>query len=134
MSLSRIIYAILIMVATYSMYYLFGANNVDVVQITPDQELPALSGKGIDNINYDESGVRSYQISSAYLDHFAKSGDTTFEYPVLYVYKEGKVQEWQITADRGLLDKDHVLTLYDNVLAKNLLPDASFDTMATDKI
>ncbi|MGR5452368.1 LPS export ABC transporter periplasmic protein LptC, partial [Vibrio sp. PNB22_3_1] len=32
------------------------------------------------------------------------------------------------------LDEDHVLVLYDKVIAKNLLPTSSFDTMATEKL
>jgi lipopolysaccharide export system protein LptC len=134
MSLSRVIYMILIVVAAFCTYYLFGAKNVQVVQVSPNLELPALSGRNIDNTNHDDDGIRSYRITSEYLDHYAVSGNTNFEYPVLYIYKDGEVQEWEVTADRGILDKDHILTLYDNVLAKNLLPESSFDTMATDKL
>ncbi len=134
MSISRVLYTMVFIVAAYSAYYLFGARNVEVVQVIPDIEVPALSGRNVDNTNYNDSGTRSYRITSNYLDHYAVSGDTRFEYPVLYIYKDGEIQEWEITADRGILDKDHVLTLYDNVLAKNLLPDAGFDTMATDRL
>lgn len=134
MSLSRLLYTILILVAGYSAYYLFGVKDVEVIQISPNLELPALSGRNVDNASYNDYGVRSYRITSAYLDHYAVSGDTKFEYPVLYIYKDGELKEWEITADRGTLDKNHVLTLYDNVLAKNLLPDAGFDTMATDSL
>ncbi len=134
MTLPRIIYTVLLLIALYSAYYLYSVNNTGVKQVNPNVELPALSGQNVDNSNYDNSGVRSYRITSAYLDHYAKSGDTLFKSPVLYVYKEGNIQEWQVTADHGILDQDHVLTLYDNVLAKNLLPDAAFDTMATEKL
>mgnify|MGYP001356955800 FL=1 len=134
MSLSRIIYAILLMIAAYSAYYLYGAGQVTAIQVTPDLELPALSGQNVDNTNYTESGVRNYRVVAQYLDHYAESGNTVFDYPVLFVYREGETKEWEITADRGILNKEQVLTLYDNVLAKNLLPDASFDTMATKKL
>lgn len=134
MNISRVFYILLLLVASYSAYYLFGVRNVQVVQVSPNLELPALSGRNVDNANYDDYGVRSYRIISSYLDHYAVSGNTNFEYPILYIYKEGSTEEWEVTADRGILDKNHVLTLYDNVLAKNLLPDASFDTMATDKL
>jgi len=134
MSISRVFYTILLLVAAYSAYYLFGARNVEVIQVSPNLELPALSGQNVDNANYDDYGVRSYRITSAYLDHYAVSGNTNFEYPVLHIYKDGKNEEWQVTADRGVLDKNNILTLYDNVLAKNLLPNASFGTMTTDKL
>ncbi|MDV7105938.1 LPS export ABC transporter periplasmic protein LptC [Vibrio sp. TH_r3] len=134
MNISRIFYTILVLIAVSSAYYLFGSKDTDVLQIDPNVELPALSGKNVDNTNYNDDGVRSYHITSSYLDHFAVSGETKFKYPILYIYKEGETKEWEVTADRGILDKNHVLTLYDNVLAKNLLPDASFDTMSTDKL
>ncbi len=134
MTLSRIIYTALMLIALYSAYYLYSARNSEVIQVNPSVELPALSGQNVDNSNYDDNGTRSYRITSTHLDYYVKSGDTLFKSPVLYVYKEGDTQEWQVTAEHGILNKDHVLTLYDNVLAKNLLPDASFDTMATDKL
>lgn len=134
MSLSRIIYALLFLVASYSVYYLYSRHGQEAIQVTPDIELPTLSGKNIENITYNENGVRNYRVASKYLDHYAKSGNTVFEYPALSVYREGDVEEWRITADRGILDSEQVLTLHGNVLAKNLLPDAGFDTMATDKL
>jgi lipopolysaccharide export system protein LptC len=48
------------------------------------------------------------------------------------VYKQGTTQEWEITAERGVLTQEHVLTLYENVLATNLLPESGFDTLSTD--
>ncbi|WED21520.1 LPS export ABC transporter periplasmic protein LptC [Vibrio sp. JC009] len=134
MTVSRAIYAFLLIVVAYSSYYLYLGTVVEPVQINPDLELPALSGENVDNTSYTEAGIRSYRVTAKHLDHFAKSGDTVFEYPVLFVYKEGETQEWEINAERGVLDKDHVLRLYGNVLAKNLLPDAGFDTMATDEL
>ncbi|WP_375751485.1 LPS export ABC transporter periplasmic protein LptC [Vibrio sp. HN007] len=134
MNFARIIYSLLIIVSAYSAYYLYLGRQELNLQVTPDLELPTLSGKNVDNTSYNQSGIRSYRVTAKNLDHYAKSGDTVFEYPVLFVFKEGKVEEWEINADRGVLDKKHVLRLYGNVLAKNLLPNASFDTMATDEM
>ncbi len=134
MTLSRVIYAVLLLIALCSAYYLYSIHSVEVQQVNPGIELPALSGLNVDNSNYDDTGLRSYRITSSWLDHYAKSGTTRFKSPILYVYKEGDILEWQVTADHGLLDKDNILTLHDNVLAKNLLPGAAFDTMATDKL
>ncbi len=39
-----------------------------------------------------------------------------------------------MTADKGILDKDHVLKLEQNVLAKNLLPKSAFDTFSTAEL
>ncbi|MCQ6492992.1 LPS export ABC transporter periplasmic protein LptC, partial [Vibrio parahaemolyticus] len=79
-------------------------------------------------------GVRSYIIRSINLDYYAKSGETIFNSPTLMVYREGSVVEWKVTATRAVLDEDLVLTLFDIVLLQNLLPGASFDSMATDML
>lgn len=73
-------------------------------------------------------------ITSKHLDHYAKGGNTIFEYPVLKVYQQGVTQEWEITAKRGILTKEHVLTLYDDVLVKNLFEDSGFDTLTTSRM
>jgi lipopolysaccharide export system protein LptC len=134
MSFIRIIYIILMIIAGYSVYYLYSGQGDELAQVSPSSEFPTLSGQNVDNVTYNESGVRSYRVVSKQLEHYAKSGNTIFEVPALSVYRNGKTEEWRITADRGVLDKDQILTLYGNVLAQNLLPDASFDTMATDKL
>lgn len=132
MSLSRIGYLILTFIICWSAYYLFDKQQGYDIQVEPDTELPMFSGEGLVNTSYNESGIRSYVITSVNLDHFARSGDTIFYQPVLKVYKEGTTQEWEVTAVRGVLSQDHVLTLYEDVLATNLLPDSGFDTLSTD--
>ncbi|PJC85898.1 LPS export ABC transporter periplasmic protein LptC [Vibrio sp. HA2012] len=134
MSLSRIIYALLLLIAAYSTYYLYNGRDQDTQQVAPSSELPTLSGQDVDNITYDEDGVRNYRIASAFLDHYASSGNTVFTSPVLSVYREGHTEEWRIIAEQGILTQEQILTLQGNILAKNLLPEASFDTMATDKL
>ncbi|MCQ9076327.1 LPS export ABC transporter periplasmic protein LptC [Vibrio harveyi] len=134
MSFTRLIYLLLIFVVAWCGYYLMTPKSNENIQVAPNLELPMFSGTGLENITYGEDGVRSYIIRSTNLDHYAKSGDTIFKSPTLMVYHEGSVVEWKVTATRAVLDEDQILTLYDNVLMQNLLPGASFDTMATDKL
>lgn len=134
MSFSRILYVILFFVASWSAYYLIDKEQSTAIQVAPNFELPMFSGKNLDNVSYNQQGVRSYVITSKHLDHYAKSGNTTFEYPVLKVYQQGTTQAWELTAKRGILTKDHVLILYDEVLAKNLLADSGFDELSTAKL
>ncbi|MDE1334888.1 LPS export ABC transporter periplasmic protein LptC [Vibrio aestuarianus] len=134
MSLSRVLYVILIFTTSWSAYYLLDKEQKPDIQVAPNLELPLFSGKNLDNVSYNEQGIRSYVILSTHLDHYSKSGDTIFQYPILKVFREGTTQEWEITAKRGVLDEEHVLTLYDDVLAKNLLPDSGFDTLSTIKM
>ncbi|EKM28608.1 lipopolysaccharide-assembly, LptC-related family protein [Vibrio harveyi] len=124
----------MIFVVAWCGYYLMTPKSNENIQVAPNLELPMFSGTGLENITYGEDGVRSYIIRSTNLDHYAKSGDTIFKSPTLMVYREGSVVEWKVTATRAVLDEDQILTLYDNVLMQNLLPGASFDTMATDKL
>lgn len=134
MSLSRILYTILIFVASWSAYYLLDKEKSADIQVAPNLELPMFSGNTVENISYDSQGVRNYVITSVHFEYFAKSGNTIFDSPVLKVFQEGTRQEWEITAKRGILTKEHVLTLYDNVLAENLLEDSGFDTMKSARL
>ncbi|WP_117236099.1 LPS export ABC transporter periplasmic protein LptC [Vibrio maerlii] len=134
MSFSRILYTLLIIVICGAGYYLLEKSNTESVQIAPDQELPMFTGRGLENINYNEKGVRSYRVISTSLEHYASSGDTIFDQPELTIFKLGSEEEWKITAKRGVLTEEQVLTLYDDVLARNLLPESAFDTMSTDKL
>ncbi|AOW81639.1 LPS export ABC transporter periplasmic protein LptC [Vibrio mimicus] len=134
MSLPRIVYILLLFIASWSLYYLLEQEQDSTIQVAPNLELPMFSGENLENISYSEQGIRNYVITSIHLDHYAKSGNTLFRDPILKVYREGTLQEWEITARRGILSKDQVLTLYDDVLAKNLLPDSGFDTLTTSEM
>ena len=134
MSLARIAYILLFFVATWSGYYLYDKEQEFDIQVAPNQELPMFTGRNIENTSYTEQGLRSYIITSVYLENFAENGDIWFDLPVLKVYKDGTIQEWEITADRAKLDSDQILTLYDNVIANNMLDESGFDTMTTSEL
>ncbi len=134
MTLSRILYTILFFVASWSAYYLIDKEQTADIQVAPNMELPMFSGINLDNTSYNDEGVRSYVITSTHLDHYAQSGNTIFDAPILKIYREGTNQEWEITAKRGILSKNNVLTLYDDVIAKNLLDDSGFDKLTTTRM
>ncbi|MCL9780877.1 LPS export ABC transporter periplasmic protein LptC [Vibrio sp. S4M6] len=134
MKLSRIIYTLLVFVALWSAYYLFDREQASNEQVAPNAELPMFTGDNIVNDSYNSNGVLSYIISSKHLEYYSNSGDTYFDHPILKIYRDGTVQEWQVTADKGILDKNHVLKLKQNVLAKNLLPKSAFDTFSTTEL
>lgn len=134
MSLSRVMYILLFFVICWSAYYLLDNYDAADIQVTPNLELPMFSGDRISNISYDAQGVRNHIISAVHLDYYSRSGNTIFESPTLRIYGNGDQLEWEITAQRGILTKNKVLTLYDRVLAKNLLEDSSFDKMSTARL
>ncbi|RYU69134.1 LPS export ABC transporter periplasmic protein LptC [Aliivibrio finisterrensis] len=134
MTLKHFFMAILLMVSSWSGYYLYYEYAQNNQQIAPDQQVPVFTGRDISNNNYDESGVRNYQIDAKALERFAKTGETNFTTPHLFVFKDGALKEWEIISDIGVLNKKHELNLSGNVIVKNLLPGAAFDTMTTDSI
>lgn len=134
MTSSRIFQLVLAGIIAFSGYYLLTNQEQTQVQIEPSAELPTFVGHRVTNTNFDQDGTRNYKITSEKLEHFSEEGNTIFDNIVLYVYREGTVEEWQVVSDVGVLDKTHKLTLTGNVVATNLLPDASFDTLETEKM
>ncbi|GLR75832.1 LPS export ABC transporter periplasmic protein LptC [Aliivibrio sifiae] len=134
MTLKHLFMTILLMISTWSGYYLYYEYTKNGQQIVPDQQVPVFTGRNTSNNNYDENGVRNYQINAKALERFAKTGETNFTTPHLFVYQDGKVKEWEIISDIGVLNKKHVLYLSGNVIVKNLLPEAAFETMTTDSL
>ncbi|EJB8415213.1 LPS export ABC transporter periplasmic protein LptC [Vibrio vulnificus] len=134
MSFSRLIYLLLFFVVSWSCYYLYGQREAQSVQVAPNLELPIFSGESLNNISYNSDGIRSHQISSSHLDHYAKSGDTVFENPSLLIYRDGDTIEWKITARRAILSENNVLALSDHVRMQNLLLGANFEALETEKL
>ncbi|MCE7567768.1 LPS export ABC transporter periplasmic protein LptC [Aliivibrio fischeri] len=134
MSLKHLFMAVLLMICSWSGYNLYYDYVKGEQQTTPDQQVPVFTGKGITNNNYDVSGIRNYQINAKALARFGKTGETNFTTPHLFVFKDGELKEWEIISDLGVLNKKHELYLSGNVIVKNLLPNAAFETMTTDSM
>ncbi len=134
MTLKRLSIGLLLLICGWSGHYLYTEYTKSNQQITPDQQVPVFTGLNISNNNYNENGVRNYQIDATSLERFAKTGKTHFIRPNLFVFKNGAIKEWEIISDTGVLDKNHTLYLTGNVIVKNLLPGASFNTMTTKSI
>lgn len=131
---SRFLQLLLVGVICISGYVLLQNQEQSDVQVVPDTELPLFTGRAVRNTTYDQDGRRNYLITSDKLEHYAEGGDTIFDNIELYVYREGTIQEWRVVSELGVLDKHQVLTLSGNVTATNLLPEASFETLATERM
>ena len=134
MTLKHLFTITLLMISSWSAYYLYDKYVQNEQQVTPNQQVPVFTGKMISNNNYDENGVRNYQINAKELARYAQSGETNFTTPHLFVFKDGEQKEWEIISDVGVLNKKHELYLTGNVTVRNLLPEAAFETMTTDSI
>lgn len=134
MRVSKLIYLLLFFIASWCAYYLYEKSADDFEISIPSLEAPMFTGQHLYNTSYDENGLRNYKMYSESLEHFAQDGHTVFHAPKLIIYREGKIEEWIVTADTAVLSKDHVLTLQNNVLARNVLEGASFDRLITEKM
>lgn len=134
MTWSRFITVLLIMIVMGLSYYLQTRQTALPVPIAPMKEQAAFSGKALRNTSYNDKGMRSYRIDSASLKYFASNGDSIFESPTLVIYRDGDIIEWRISASQAVLDEHQQLTLYDKVRMENLLPNASFTSLATNKL
>lgn len=134
MTLQRLLCALLIVICAWFGYYLLEDRFKGDVQVEPDAEKPLFTGSIVTNTAFNESGMRSYQIDSDYLEHFSVSGDTDFDKPVLWVYRDGDNTEWRISSNTATLDKDQVLQMTGNVRIFNLLPESIMKVMQTDTL
>lgn len=132
MSLSKLIYILLFFTACWSAYYIYESTTVENNQIAPSPESPVFTGKNLHNTSYDTEGLRNYQIYSTSLEHYAQTGETIFHDPQLIVYRDGDIDEWIVTSDTGVLNKDNKLKLKGHVVAKNTLEGSSFDRLTTE--
>ncbi|MGB2078315.1 MAG: LPS export ABC transporter periplasmic protein LptC [Vibrio sp.] len=134
MNFKNLIYGLLICVIAISGYRLMQDDDAALVHIDDSQQAPEFTGKNLLNTTYDETGIRNYRIYSDQMEYFSKSGKSYFDSPKMYIYREGEVIEWKVTAKTGILDKEHNLVLSGDVLIDNQLPDASFDTLETESL
>lgn len=134
MSLSRLLFVLMLSVASWSGYYLYDKNSQPDKQVAPDKELPIFTGGNLTNTSFNESGIRNYRVYSTHLEYFAQSGDTEFTLPIFTVFREGDTEEWRITSNQATLNKNNELLMEGNVVVHNLLPNATFTTMKTESL
>lgn len=134
MMIQRLFYAALIALCAWTGYTLlqdhWSKKNVSGINL----EQPVFSGSQVDNVSFNNKGLRSYQIKAQTLKHFADNGNTDFTKPVLWVYQNGKQAMWRITADAATLSRDHVLTLNGQVVAYSLAPNSMFKDIHTENL
>ncbi len=135
MILNRLGMLALFGICGFTSYYLF-EHYYDAApsQITPDAEKPLFTASDISTIQYDEWGVRSYNLQSVHLEYFKKRDETHFTKPILWTFYQGKEKEWQVISDIAVLHKKHILTMSGNVKIYNLLPDAQISLITTDEL
>ncbi|WP_120513418.1 LPS export ABC transporter periplasmic protein LptC [Photobacterium salinisoli] len=134
MTLNRLFCVVLVILCAWTGYYLLQKHWQQETLTAPDNEKPIFTGTGVKNTSYNEAGIRSYRIESDTLEYYNLSGNTEFQQPVIWVYKEGTESEWRISANHATLDKEHILQMSGNVRIFNLLPDSAINAIKTDTL
>ncbi len=135
MILHRLGMLTLFSICCFTGYYLFD-HYYDAVpsQVAPDAEKPLFTADNINTTQYDESGVRSYNLHSSHLEYYNKRDETHFTKPILWTFHQGKEKEWQVFSDAAVLRNKHMLFMSGNVKIYNLLPNAQISLITSDEL
>ncbi len=116
-------------------YYLFEQYYTNTpAQVTPDAEKPLFTADNISTTQYNESGVRNYNLHSIHLEYYKNRDETHFTQPILWTFFQGKEKEWRVTSDFAVLSNKHILAMSGNVKIYNLFPDAQITLITTDEL
>ncbi|MFD2178830.1 LPS export ABC transporter periplasmic protein LptC [Veronia pacifica] len=135
MTFQRFATLVLLIVASWLGYYLYGVHYAQQdEQIEPDAEKPLFAGENVKSTSYDTAGKRSYSIKSTSLEYYSKLGETHFNEPVLWTFKDGDDEEWRISANFAVLKDKNILEMKGRVRIFNLLPESSIKTISTETL
>lgn len=135
MILRRLGMLTLLGICCFASYYLFDRYyDTAPSQVTPDAEQPLFTADNINTTQYDEWGVRNYNLHSIHLEYYKKRDETHFSKPILWTFHQGKEKEWRVISDVAVLRKKHILTMSGNVKIYNLLSDAQITLITTDEL
>lgn len=125
----------LLSICVYSAYYLLTQYYLQTdVQVKPSIERPLFTGTHVKSTNYNDQGIRSYELNSVHLEHYQQLDETHFSEPVLWTYREGIEQKWRVSSDFAVLKSNRILNMTGHVKIFNLLPDAQIKIINTEKL
>ncbi|RXJ71922.1 LPS export ABC transporter periplasmic protein LptC [Veronia nyctiphanis] len=135
MTLQRFATLVLLVICSGLGYYLYNTHIAyQPQQVEPNAEKPLFAGEKVKSTSYDASGIRSYSIQSSSLEYYSKLGETHFNEPVLWTYKDGADEEWRISANFAVLKDKTLLEMTGRVRIFNLLPDAKIKVVSTESL
>lgn len=135
MILKRFCLLLLIGLCSYLGYYLFSQYYWKKdIQIAPNLEKPLFTAENVSSSSYSNEGIRSYKLNSIHLEYYEKLDETHFNEPILWTYKNGIAQEWQVSSNFAVLKGDNILNMIGQVKILNLLPDAQIKTVNTERL
>lgn len=102
------------------------------VQVELDATAPLISSKKVLMKSYNTEGVLNFGINAQTLDFYEANGETHFQKPVLILYKDGNISDWQIKSNTATLTKDQILVLTGDVLISSLRQESALKTIYTE--
>jgi lipopolysaccharide export system protein LptC len=130
--LRRFYMLILILICILGGMYLSQGYFQPEVQVKLDSSVPIISSKSVIMDSYNAEGILNFKINAKTLDFYEDSGETHFQSPVLVLFKDGKISDWQIKSNLATLTKDQILVLTEDVLISSLSPDNALKNIYTE--
>ncbi|MBB1439075.1 LPS export ABC transporter periplasmic protein LptC, partial [Shewanella sp. SG41-4] len=91
-------------------------SEIDAVKIR-GIERPDFVADNLRTTEFNQLGFVESRVSAEHMEHFASSDITHFTKPIYLIFPENGKAQWQISADRGQLNKNtSKVTLENNVI------------------
>jgi len=88
-------------------------SEIDAVKI-PSTERPDFIADNLRTTEYNQQGFVASRVSAEHMEHYASSDITHFSKPVYLIYPENGKAQWQLSADRGQLNKNTSKVILEN--------------------
>ncbi len=111
-------------------FYLYSSHHQNIISTAAVITAPSWYIVDVDDINYDDNGLvksHAFALKATYYDH---NQTTDIIQPILHSYSLGEKHS-TTTADHGLIDKNKIATLTDNVVLTSLAKAQAPSTLKT---
>ncbi|WP_025821585.1 LPS export ABC transporter periplasmic protein LptC [Shewanella marina] len=94
---------------------------------------PDFVADNLRSVEYNEQGNINSRVTAEHMEHYNSTNKTFFTKPVYLVYPSNGQAQWQLVADKGILDKNsgHVV-LENHVIIKAINADEPIQSLTTD--
>ncbi|AWX14449.1 LPS export ABC transporter periplasmic protein LptC [Mergibacter septicus] len=127
---------ILAIIAAILLAWFYTLNQPQPLQLASDLNAPEYIGKNMRTTVYSPNGSIQYVASATTVKYYAKTEQTIFEKPLVYIYEMNNGQilkSWVLKADKAILNKKNDLLLNGNVRIQNLTPNAKLEKIETEQ-
>lgn len=120
-------------------HYYLNHSNADSKFIIKEngEQTPTFVGLNMYAIKFNEEGKKQYFAEVKKVEYFSNQGVTYFQDPKLWLFNYGQSdldKDWLISSNLAILNKNHEITLKENVEIKNLVPNALVQGLKNQQI